>query len=95
MPRLFRSEVTKIDEEGERRIAIAMNQPLRYQGYTLYQASWGPQNAPPGAELFSTFAVVRDPAEWLPLWSSLVVSAGLTFHFGLMLARYLRRERHP
>lgn len=92
LPAEFSSEVRAIDEYGDQRIRISMNQPMRYRGHTLYQASWGPQNAPPGTPLFSVFAVARDPAEDLPLIACVIITVGLVLHFALMLANYLRRE---
>ena len=41
-PNLFLSDVTKIEGDREQAIKISMNEPLRYQGYTLFQASYGP-----------------------------------------------------
>lgn len=92
IPSMFMSEVTRIEEGVAQDVQISMNEPMRHRGYTLYQASWGPQDAPPGAPLFSTFAVAWDPAEDLPLWACVVITIGLVFHFGVMLTRYLRRE---
>ena len=69
-----------------------MNEPLRDGGLVLYQASWGPSNARPGERLFSTLAVVRNPADHWPLAACLVIAAGLLFHFGRMLVGYVRVE---
>jgi hypothetical protein len=76
----------------ERPVRISMNQPLRDGGLVLYQASWGPSNARPGDPLFSTFAVVRNPADRLPLVACIVIAAGLLVHFGRKLALHLRAE---
>lgn len=88
----FESVVTKSDGVTDRKINIRMNEPLRYQGYTLFQSGWGPQNAGPGERLFSTFAVVNNPADQWPLYSCLVISAGLIIHFLQKLVAYLRAE---
>jgi hypothetical protein len=69
-----------------------MNQPLRHEGFTLYQSSWGPSNARPGDPLFSTFSVVRNPADQWPLYSCLTIAAGLLLHFVRKLLGYLRSE---
>lgn len=58
----------------------------------LYQASWGPSNAAPGQRLFSTFAVVRNPADHWPLVACLVIAVGFLFHFVRKLWRYIRSE---
>lgn len=92
MPKAFVSEVTRIDDGLEQPVRISMNEPLRHKGYTLYQASWGPQDAPPGTPLYSTLAVTFDPAERLPLYACVVITAGLGFHFSLVLYRRLRAE---
>lgn len=95
LPRSFESDVDVREGEAERALTISMNEPLRTAGLVLYQASWGPSNARPGQALFSTFAVVRNPADQWPLVSCIVISLGLVWHFGRMLARHVRREVQP
>ena len=92
VPKSFMSEVTCIEDGAEQRVKISMNKPLRRRDYTFYQASWGPQEAPPGTRLFSTFAVVCDPVEKGPLYASVVITLGLVVHFSMMLGSHLRRE---
>jgi len=92
MPRSFSSDVTVVEGGVERPVRIEMNQPLRSSGLVLYQASWGPQGAPPGTPLFSTLAVVRNPSDSWPLLCCLVIAAGLLLHFGARLARWVGRE---
>lgn len=94
MARAFESDVTVVEGSSARPIKISMNQPLREGGLVVYQSGWGPQNAPPGAPLFSTFSVVRNPADQFPLYSCLVIAAGMLLHFGRKLARYIRAEAH-
>lgn len=92
MPRAFSSDV-KVSEAGvERDVRISMNEPLRAQGLVLYQASWGPSDAAPGQPLFSTLAVVRNPADRWPLWACLVIAAGLCLHFARKLVRWITLE---
>jgi len=92
MPAGFSSDVTKIQDGMEREIHISMNEPLRHEGYTLYQASWGPQDAGPNDPLFSTFAVVRNPADQIPLYASIIITVGLVIHFTIGLVNYLRAQ---
>lgn len=92
MPRSFESDVEVVEAGAKRPVTISMNEPLRTGGLVLYQASWGPASARPGDALFSTFSVVRNPADSWPLASCVVISLGLLFHFGRMLLRYVRRE---
>lgn len=89
----FESVVTKAEDgEADRKINIRMNEPLRHKGYTLFQSGWGPQDARPGEPLFSTFAVVRNPADQWPLYSCIVIAVGLMIHFMQKLVSYLRAE---
>ena len=69
-----------------------MNQPLRSDGFTVYQSNWGPQGAAPGARLFSGFSVVTNPSDQWPLWATIVIGLGLLIHFTIVLVRYLIRE---
>ena len=92
LPRSFSSDV-KVTEHGTTRpVRISMNEPLRSQGLVLYQASWGPSGARPGARLFSTLAVVRNPADRLPLIGCIVITLGLVAHFSRKLLRFVRVE---
>ncbi len=90
IPKVFMSEVTKVEGKSIEQYRISMNKPLRYQGYTLFQATWGPQNARPGDRLFSGLAVVRNPADHWPLYSCIVVGIGLLIHFLQKLLVHLK-----
>ncbi len=92
MSKTFTSEVTKTEDGASQAKHITMNAPLRAQGYTMYQASWGPANAQPGQRLYSVLAVVRNPADQFPLYACVIISLGLVIHFTLKLLRYLRAE---
>jgi hypothetical protein len=93
IPATFMSDVTKVEGRSHEKINITMNEPLRHHGYTFFQSSWGPQGAGPGEQLFSVFAVVRNPADQWPLYACIVVTAGLLIHFGQKLVIFLRREQ--
>ncbi len=93
MPKSFESDVAVARSGDERALTISMNEPLRADGLVVYQASWGPQGAGPGTALYSTFAVVRNPADSLPLIACFVIAVGLFTHFGRKLARHVRIER--
>lgn len=93
MPRAFSSDVTVTEGGAAQKYHISMNKPLRYRGYTLFQASWGPQNARPNEPLYSSLAVVRNPADQWPLYACIIITVGLLFHFGLRLMAYLQRQR--
>jgi hypothetical protein len=92
IPKVFRSDITKIEGDSHEKIQITMNEPLRYKGYTFFQSSWGPQDAKPGEKLYSGFAVVRNPADQWPLYSCVMVGVGLLIHFGQKLLAFISAQ---
>ena len=88
----FSSDVTLVESGVSREVEISMNEPLRDRGLVVYQASYGPDNAPPGTEMYSTLSVVRNPADQYPLYACIVIAAGLILHFSRKLVRYVRIE---
>ncbi|MEW6742405.1 MAG: cytochrome c biogenesis protein ResB [Planctomycetota bacterium] len=88
----FESDVTMIDSGIERPVKISMNAPLRHKGFTLFQSSYGPQDPRSNEPVYSVFAVVNDPAEDMPLYACIVITAGLLVHFTQRLTRYIRTE---
>jgi ResB-like family protein len=92
IPKAFESEVTMVEGDTSQDVIISMNAPLRQRGLTLFQSSWGPQNAKPGDRLYSVFAVVQNPADKFPLYACLIVTLGLFVHFSQRLIKYLRAE---
>jgi hypothetical protein len=91
-PALFRSDVTKIEGSDEQPVKISMNEPLRQAGYVLFQASYGPSDAPPMAEHYSVFEVVNNPSDQWPKWSCYIIAVGLLYHFAMKLLRYVKSE---
>ncbi len=77
IPANFASEVRIYDGDGnfDRTAKIYMNHPLRYQGKTFYQASYGENDT------LSIFQVVENPSAFLPYLSSFFVALGLLVHF--------------
>lgn len=92
MAAMFMSEVTKIDGGVEQPVKITMNEPLRHRGYTFYQASWQPGDPTTGRPVRSTLAVVKNPSDQWPLYSCIIITAGLLIHFTMKLSKYLRAE---
>lgn len=89
VPKRFESQAHLVnDSTGENRpVFIYMNHPLRYGGYTFYQASFAQgDNA-------SKLQVVRNPGAPLPYLAVLLVGVGMTIHFILSLITHLRREK--
>jgi hypothetical protein len=89
IPLNFESRVRIADPEtGEQReTLIYMNHPLRYAGFTFYQASFGNQDTA------SMFQVVSNPARWFPYVASGVITFGLCLQFGMSLRKHSRKRK--
>jgi len=90
-PRYFESQVTKsnlTDGTDEGSYTIKMNEPLRHEGFTLYQARWMGDSPRPQ----SGFAVVQNPADQWPKYCLYLSIIGLTSHFGLQLSNFLLKR---
>lgn len=87
IPAEFSSDIILNNPEtGENRhVHISMNQPLRYNGYTFYQASFA------NDDRTSVLQVVRNPSWLLPYISIVLVGLGLIFHFMLRLFQFTGR----
>jgi hypothetical protein len=70
----------------DREVLIYMNQPLRYQGKTFYQASFGKNDT------LSILDVVQNPGWLIPYVSCVLVALGLIVHFAITLRRSARRR---
>ena len=90
--RKFTSYVTKIEGSHEEKKIISMNEPLREEGYVLFQASFSmDQNGDNGIKQ-SVFAVAQNPSDHWPLWSCVAAAIGLLIHFVAMLGRFMKRS---
>ena len=89
-PRSFESDVI-LEAPGTRRpVRVSMNKPLRFSGFTFYQASYEFDAA--GAA-YSTLAVVENRGRVVPYVATAVISIGLIVHFIQSLVRPGRRRR--
>ena len=86
-PSWFQSDITKVEDDQEKKYSIVMNKPMRHEGITLYQATWAPPA--PGGRPSSGFAIVQNPSDQWPKWSLYIASFGLMLHFGMKLFRFL------
>jgi len=66
-----------------------MNNPLRYGGDALYQASYKPDNSG------TVLQVVRNPGWLLPYIACTLVTAGMLLHFSMSLVSFLKRDKLP
>lgn len=93
-PKLFESQVTKTEDGVSQEAKIEMNKPLRRNGYTLFQASWGPPNWQPYQgrdKLYSVFAVVKNPSDKWPEYACIMAAIGMGLHFIIKLILSLQR----
>ncbi len=88
IPKNFSSRVQlRNPTTGEKRDAlIYMNHPLRYEGKTFYQASFGK------GDRVSVFQVVENPVAWAPYISCLLVILGLAIQFLMHLLEFLKKR---
>tara|TARA_B100000586_G_C20112743_1_gene430924 strand:- start:2706 stop:3854 length:1149 start_codon:yes stop_codon:yes gene_type:complete len=90
VPKNFSSlvQLTNPDTGEDREVLIYMNHPLRYEGRTYFQASFGENDT------LSVLQVVENPAWLFPYLSTLMITAGLIFQFMMMLIRFIRKKQH-
>ncbi len=97
-PSKFVSKITRTENGVEAKQTIQMNEPMRYEGLTFFQASYGPQGAMPGQKMFSVFEVVKNPADKWPEYSLYIVSIGMLITFLIKLSTFIlastRKKRH-
>jgi hypothetical protein len=97
-PSKFVSNITRIENGGEAKVTIQMNEPMRYEGLTFFQASYGPPGAGPGQRMYSVFEIVKNPADKWPEYSLYIVTFGMlvtfTIKFWIFLATGSRKQRH-
>lgn len=88
IPKNFSSRVRlQRPSTGEdREVLIYMNNPLRYDGLTFYQASFDTDN------LGSVLQVVRNPSRLIPYISCILVATGLMVQFLIHLIPFLKRK---
>jgi hypothetical protein len=88
-PKNFSSEVhLRNPRTGEdRNVLIYMNEPLRYQGFTFYQASFDPR-----FDDVTVLQVVRNPVWLTPYFACLIVGGGLLLQFAIHLVGFMRQQ---
>lgn len=87
-PKNFSSKIKLMGDTNNesRETLISMNNPLRYEGETFYQAGFLPNDKG------TILQVVRNPGWLMPYLSCLVVSFGLLLHFGMHLNTFLNKR---
>ncbi len=90
IPKDYRSHIHMVDptRNVDREVEIYMNAPLTYEGKTYYQSGFLPPNSGSRGTILQ---VVSNPGWFMPYLSCGLVAAGMLFHFGLALYRFLLR----
>ena len=84
----FSSEVYLNENDISKRFLIEMNAPLRYNGYTFYQASYFEYE---GKE-FSIFAVVKNYGRLFPYIASIIMCIGVLIQMITRIPQLLRKN---
>jgi ABC-type transport system involved in cytochrome c biogenesis permease subunit len=94
IPRNYSSALQLTDAERgtDRRVAVRMNEPLRYGGETFYQSGYH-QDPATGREA-TTLQVVSNFGWMIPYVACMIVVTGMAWQFLLVMSRFLgRRDR--
>ena len=84
----YSSEINLVEDSIPRRVLIKMNEPLRYKGYTFYQASFVE-----GLDReTSVLAAVKNFGRLFPYISSIIMSIGLLIHLLVNLPKALKKR---
>lgn len=88
IPKNFSSRVRLRTNDGktDREALIYMNNPLRHEGLTFYQAGFD------NNDRTTVLQVVRNPGRQLPYVACIMMSAGLLVQFGISLAGFLGKR---
>ncbi|MCB1210963.1 MAG: cytochrome c biogenesis protein ResB [Verrucomicrobiales bacterium] len=94
--RKFTSQITMLQDGQEHKKIITMNEPLRSQGYAVFQQSFDMSQRADGtmAER-SQLEIVQNPSDHWPLISCVAVGIGLLIQMGSQLTRFLSRQSLP
>jgi len=88
IPKNFSSRVRlqNLENSEDREVRIFMNNPLRYEGETFYQASFDPDDHG------SVLQVVHNPSWLTPYFACVLVATGLVIQFLSHLIPFLKRR---
>lgn len=90
MARRFTSWVTKLEGGREEKRVITMNEPVRSEGFAVFQSTFSSGEREGTSVKSSGFMIVENPSDHWPLISCIIVAEGLLLHFLMMLARFIK-----
>jgi hypothetical protein len=82
-PAAYSSKVQVEDGTSQPETLISMNEPLKYKGLTVYQASYENSQDPSTRPTVSIFAVNRDPGRPWKYWGSILIVGGAILLFAM------------
>jgi len=85
----YKSYIRKIEDNTEEKKEVYMNHPLRHKGYIFFQSGY--MEDPNTNIKASTFAVVQNPTDQVPLYACILIGIGMTVHFGGLLLKFIER----
>ncbi|HVJ66460.1 MAG TPA: cytochrome c biogenesis protein ResB, partial [Caulifigura sp.] len=90
--RNYSSDIALNDPEknGEQKLKVWMNNPLRYRGRTFYQSGY--QRDERSGREFTTLQIVSNDGWMIPYVSCMIVGVGMAYQFILTLLRFLNRS---
>jgi hypothetical protein len=88
--RRFASKVTKLHGTREEKREVTMNEPVRGEGYAIFQSTFDDGSRNQSKVKSSGFQVVENPSDHWPLISCIIVAIGLLIHFVMMLSRAMK-----
>ena len=88
--RRFTSWVTKLEAGREEKRVVTMNEPVRSEGFAVFQQTFDDGTRSGSGVKSSGFQIVENPSDHWPLISCLIVAEGLLLHFLMMLARFIK-----
>ena len=88
IPKNFSSQVRLKTDDGQtdREVLIYMNNPLRFEGLTYYQAGFE------NNDRTSILQVVKNPSWLMPYIACLLLTLGLLWHFGISLLAFASKR---
>jgi len=89
IPKNFSSQIRLQSQDGsvDREVLIYMNNPLRHDGMTFYQAGFD------NNDRTTILQVVRNPSWLLPYIACVLMTIGLLVQFGIHLFRFVSKPR--
>lgn len=82
----YSSQVEAVNPTEKIEQTISMNEPMKFMGYTIYQASFQ-EDEQTGQPMASVFSINQDPGRWIKYIGCLIFSLGIIWLF------YQRRKK--